>query len=154
MSALQRRPIRELERGAAADLWRHTLSQIPCAFGRLVYLSSLRDINTGRYEHHGLAMAFGEEESERTLRLSHETAFSDWIGYQLEYQKADLDLYLAGLSIDKPTLVRTWLRLAPYRNFIPASVQAVERQLYLCDLEMLLDLLKNEYGVGEADPDA
>ncbi len=37
------RPKQVLERGAASDLWRHTLSQIPTVFGRLVYLSSLRE---------------------------------------------------------------------------------------------------------------
>ena len=49
----------KLERGAAADLWRNTLSQIPTLFGRLVYLSSLRDSNSGAYEHYGLAKVFG-----------------------------------------------------------------------------------------------
>ena len=49
-----------LERGAASDLWRHTLSQIPSVFGRLVYLSSLRNPNTDSYEHHGFSQMFGD----------------------------------------------------------------------------------------------
>src|SRR5216683_4844157 len=51
MSALVPKGI--LERGAANDLWRHTLSQIPAVFGRMVYLAGLRN-GRGRYEHHGL----------------------------------------------------------------------------------------------------
>ena len=47
--------VQGFERGAAADVWRHTLSQIPYLYGRLAYLGSLRNANTGRYEHHGLA---------------------------------------------------------------------------------------------------
>jgi hypothetical protein len=143
-----------LERGAAADLWRHTLSQIPCLFGRLVYLSSLRDSNTGRYEHHGLALVFGEEESDKTLRDSHDKAFSQWVTFGLEAQKADLDLYFSSLGTDKRTLLRTWQRLAPYRNMIPGSARAADRRLYLSDLEALLDLLRNEYGVAAQDRDA
>ena len=143
-----------LERGAAADLWRHTLSQIPSQFGRLVYLSSLRNSNTGGYEHHGLALVFGERESDDTLRSSHEKAFAEWLTYGLEHQKADLDLYLASLGTNKKSLLRIWRRLAPYRNLIPASARSADRRLYLSDLETLLETLMNEYGVDVRDPDA
>lgn len=145
---------RELPRGAAADLWRHTLSHIPCVFGRLVYLASLRNLNTGRYEHHGLSLVFGEEEANRTLRESHEKYYNEWLEFRLEHQKADLDLYLSSLSTDRRTILETWLRLAPYRNFIPTSVRGFQRDLYLQDLDLLLNLLKNELGVSVPDPDA
>jgi hypothetical protein len=143
-----------LERGAAADLWRHTLSQIPSQFGRLVYLSSLRNSNTGSYEHHGLALVFGEQQSDETLRSSHEAAFAEWLTYGLEHQKADLDLYLSSLGANKKNLLRIWQRLAPYRNLIPASAKSADRRLYLSDLETLLEVLMNEYGVAAQDPDA
>lgn len=144
----------KLERSAAADLWRHTLSQIPSLFGRLVYLASLRDQNTGRYEHHGLSQLFGEEAADEALRQSHAATFEQWLCFSLEQQKADLDLYLASLDTDKRTLLDTWLRLAPYRSLVPVSAREVERKLYLADLETLLELLKNEYDVAGPDPDA
>jgi hypothetical protein len=143
-----------LERGAAPDLWRHTLSQIPSLFGRLVYLSALRDHNTGVYEHYGLSHAFGDGEAARVLRESHLTAFSQWLCLTLEQQKADLDLYLSGLEGNRRTILDTWIRLQPYRNLVPASARQVERELYQTDLETILDLLKNEYGVALPDPDA
>jgi hypothetical protein len=140
--------------GAAFDVWRHTLSQIPSVFGRLVYLASLRDPNTGKYEHHGLALVFSEEEANKSLRTSHNTAFSEWIRFNLEQQKADLDLYLSQFFGNKALVIENWLRLAPYRNLIPTSVRGAERKLYLADLETLLELLKNEYGVCGPDRDA
>ncbi|HXG33353.1 MAG TPA: hypothetical protein VNJ11_08310 [Bryobacteraceae bacterium] len=143
-----------LDRSAAAELWRNTLAQIPSLFGRLVYLASLRDQNTGRYEHHGLAQLFGEDVADEALRESHAATFHDWLCYTLEQQKTDLDLYLAGLDTDKRTLLDTWIRLAPYRTLVPASARDVERKLYLADLETLLELLKNEYDVAAPDPDA
>lgn len=148
------RPKAALERGAASDLWRNTLSQIPSIFGRMVYLSSLRNSNSGKYEHHGLALVFGEEEADRALRASHDHAFAEWLSYTLEQQKADLDLYLAALLENKSVILETWLRLAPYRNLIPSSVPALERKLYLTEFETLLALLKNEYGVALPDRDA
>jgi len=147
-------PKSSLERGAAPDLWRHTLSQIPSVFGRLVYLCSLRDQNTGAYQHYGLAQVFGDQEADQVLRDSHEQAFGEWLCYTLEQQKADLDLYLSGLEGDRRTILETWIRLAPYRNLVPSTAREVERQLYLGDLETILELLKGEYGVASPEPDA
>lgn len=141
-------------RGAAADLWRHTLSQIPSTFGRLVYLASLRDQNTGRYEHHGLAQIFGESDADEALRESHVRTFAEWLSYNLEQQKADLDLYLSSFQPDKRTILNTWIRLSPYRNLVPASVREPERRLYMADLEALLEILKAEHDVADPDPDA
>ena len=62
------RPKSLLERSADTDLWRHTLSQIPVLTGRLVYLSALRSPVTGKYEHHGLALLFGDQESDKAIR--------------------------------------------------------------------------------------
>ncbi|HSM79095.1 MAG TPA: hypothetical protein VLT57_15765 [Bryobacteraceae bacterium] len=143
-----------VHRDASFDVWRHTLSQIPSVFGRLVYLASLRDQNTGKYEHHGLALVFSEEEANKSLRSSHNAAFAEWIRYNLEQQKADLDLYLSQFFENKTQVIENWLRLAPYRNLVPASVRGTERKLYLADLEALLQLLKNEYGVSDLDRDA
>jgi len=148
------KPIAAFERSAASDLWRNTLSQIPTVFGRLVYLASLRNANNGTYEHHGLALVFGEDEANRALRDSHSTVFAEWLTFNLEQQKADLDLYLAGLFEDKRQVIETWVRLAPYQNLVPASIRSVERRLYVSDLAALIELFRNAYGVAAPDPDA
>jgi hypothetical protein len=143
-----------LERGAPADLWRNTLSQIPSVFGRLVYLSSLRGQNTGFYEHHGLGLLFGEDEADRALRKSHDDAFAEWLNFSLEQQRADLDLYLSALTGPRRTIVDTWIRLMPYRNLVPAAARRSERKLFLTDFEALLHGLKYEHGVSYRDQDA
>jgi hypothetical protein len=144
----------KLERGAAADLWRNTLSQIPTLFGRLVYLASLRNGNSGVYEHYGLAQVFGDKDADRTLRQSHTQVFSAWLNLNLEQQKADLEEYLSGLEEDVDSILANWVRMAPYRNLIPARAREVERQLYLTDIEVVIELLKFDHDVASPDPTA
>ncbi len=40
------------------DLLNRSLSRISCELGRLIYLASTRDYNTGNYYHEGLASRF------------------------------------------------------------------------------------------------
>jgi hypothetical protein len=144
----------DLERGPAADLWRNTLAQIPTTFGRLVYLSSLRDQNSGQYEHFGLAQIFGHEHAAQTLAISHSEIFAAWLELALAQQKADLDRYLSGLDTDPGTVIATWIRISPHRNLLPASVRPHERDLFVSDVSMILELLRSEHGVACPDPDA
>ncbi len=141
-----------LERGAPADLWRRTLSQIPSTFGRLIYLSSLRS-PSGSYEHFGFAQAYGMAAAQAAIFESHEEAFANWLGFNLEQQKADLDLYLAGLMPEREAVIDTWLRLSPYRNLVPSSARESERRLFLSEFNMLLELLRLENRIERPDPE-
>jgi len=140
--------------GPANEVWRHTLARISTLFGRLVYLSSLRNQDSGLYEHHGLAQMFGDEQTAETLRRSHARVFQEWLCLNLEQQKADLQEYLSELPGNPAAVLGTWLREAPYRNLVPTAAQNVERELYLADLETLLTLLKHEYGAASLDPES
>jgi hypothetical protein len=140
-------------RDAASNLWRDTLSTIPSVFGRMAYLSGLRNANTLRYEHHGLALVFGEDDAHRVLKKSHNRAFAEWLSFNLEQQKADLGLYLSSFE-DKKTVLKAWDKLGYYKRILPSSVRWPQRRLYLADLAALLAVLRNEYGVAAPDPDA
>lgn len=135
----------QLARGPAVEFWRNTLARIPTAFGRLVYLSSLRDETTGRYTHEALIRLQGPEDADRTLSNSHQQVFSQWISSSLAEQKRDLDQYVleVGGRLDS---------LWPYRNVVPAMAREVERQLYLTDFETLLWLLQFDYNEASAIP--
>ncbi len=128
----------------AEELWRRTLSNIPSIYGRLAYLASLVNVNSGRYEHHGLATIFGADEADQALRKSHEQALLDWLSLQLEQQKADLELYFSTLPPSKRTLVENWIRLKPYRMVVPSSASEAQRELFDSNFDILLRLLKSE----------
>lgn len=132
----------------AQELWRRTLAGIPSIYARLAFLASLRDVNTGRYEHHGLAMIFGPDEADEAIRKSHEETFLAWLALRLEQQKADLDLYFSTLPAARRTLVENWLRLAPYRSVIPAWASPAQQQLYEANFAVLLETLRIELSIS------
>lgn len=137
--------------GAAQDLWRRTLQQIPSLYGRLVYLASLRHPNTDRYEHHGFAARFGEEKADRVLRSNHEEVFQDWLSLSVREKKDDLNTYLSSIDDNKRLVVETWLKIMPFRNLLPGAARGVEGDLFLVDFRVLLELLRSEYGAAEPD---
>lgn len=131
-------------RSASEDLWRRTISQIPSIYGRLVYLGKLRNSNTGRYEHHGLEAMFNENLADSAMRESHLASFRQWLEFDLEQQRADLELYLIEQPTSRRTLLETWLRLAPYRDAVPISASPADRELFHGEFEALLRILLNE----------
>ena len=147
------KPKGTLERNALADLWKHTLSQVPSTYGRLVYLASLRDANSGTYRHHGLSAAFGREESLSALRKSHEDTFREWLNLSLPSKSADLITYFQNVD-ENPRQVFTYLaRATPYLSQVPDSASPAQRRQFKMEMEILLELTKNDSG-GERFPDS
>lgn len=140
------RPKSLLERDAREDLWLHTLSQISTLFGKLQYLSSLRDPNTGQYEHYGLAMVFGEKEAAKAIRQNHKQFFAEWLALGLAEQQADLERYLYSLEADTSEVLASWELLEPWKLFIPHGVMAAEKALYAADLKTITRLLRQRHG--------
>ena len=137
-----------------AESWRRTLAGIPTILGRLAYLASLRNTNTGTYEHFGLAQRVGAAEVDRLLRRSHLEVFEEWLCFGLQRQKHELDEYISDLEGDKREILANWLSLEPYGIWVPTESRDVERKLFYTDLEVVLELIRNEYGVASRNPDS
>jgi len=140
-----------LERNALADLWKHTLSQIPSTYGRLVYLASLRDANSGTYRHYGLSAAFGREESLGALRKSHEDTFREWLSLPLAAKSADLSTHFQHLEENTRQVVGYLVRGAPYLRQAPDSASQAQRRQFNAEIEILLELITSGAG-GERLP--
>jgi hypothetical protein len=137
------KPKTGLERSASGDLWKNTLSRIPTRFGKLAYLASLRDSNSGIYRHHGLSVVFGREESNRVLRQHHEQAFFEWLNLPLSEKNADLIIYLESLEDPVATVLNHWFSSRPYGSQMPGAARQMERELFLKDLEALVETIRN-----------
>jgi hypothetical protein len=137
------------ETPAAIDLWQRTLAQIPTLFGRLAYLASLRNPNANSYQHHGLAARFGVRASQAALKDSHVELLRDWLTMPLAARKNDLDHYLGEMETPRALVIHNWKRLRVYTQYVPVQALKPERELFLGDLEILLEIISRECG-GEA----
>src|SRR5947209_2644015 len=139
------------DREVLDDTWRRELGEIETTYGRLVYLASLRDCNSGRYEHYAADPSSRRRVHAHCMRV-HEAIFREWVNFTLERKKADIDVYIRGLdSVDPSELIDAWLRLTPYKNLVPAAVRGPDREMHISDFEAILGLLRNVYGVASPD---
>ena len=141
-----------LERNALADLWKHTLSGISSVYGRLTYLASLRDPNSGQYRHHGLSAAFGRDESIMAMRQSHQQVFREWLKLPLSGKTSDLGEYLTSLDEEPAVVASIWLESSHYNTLTPDRATRPQKAQFRQELEILLQLLKNAPSAGRSSP--
>jgi hypothetical protein len=127
----------------ATDTWARTLEQIPTTVGKLTYVSSLKEADSERYCHTGLARIYSPEQADRVLRASHRSVFAEWLNFSLEQQYNDLRVYLLA-SQPEPAELQVLLEIATYEQFIPKVAHEPERTLYRNDLETVLELLRRD----------
>ncbi|MEP7353516.1 MAG: hypothetical protein ABI824_09830 [Acidobacteriota bacterium] len=132
------KPRGSLDRSATADLFRNTLSRIPSLYGRLVYLSSLRDPNSGVYRHYGMTSTFGRENGTLAIETNHNRAFREWLKLALREKRDDIATYVDGLDDPKHLVVKYWLESQGYLGCIPDGASRAERLLFSKDVEVLL----------------
>src|SRR5437016_14497325 len=92
---------------AYVDLLNRTVSRISCDLGRLIYLASTRDYNTGNYYHEGLATRFSPEVAGQALEIAHRQAFYTVSGFSLEDLASEREAYLRSTRENPQQFLRT-----------------------------------------------
>lgn len=124
------------------DLAGRSLSRIPCELGRLIYLASTREYNTGHYYHQGLADRFGPEAAQKALEIAHRQAFYRVSAYSLEDLVEELERYVASTKEEPLECLRAWQKLEPYRIAVPADVNVTVARLFTSNLRLALAILR------------
>lgn len=124
------------------DLVNRSLSRIPCELGRLIYLASTREYNTGQYYHQGLEDRFGPDAAQKALEIAHRQAFYKVSACSLEDLVGDLERYLASTKEEPLDCLRAWQKLEPYRIAVPADVNVTVARLFTSNLRLALAILR------------
>src|SRR5436853_7021794 len=120
------------------DLLYRTLSRISCDLGRLIYLASTRDYNTGNYYHEGLASRFSPEVARKALEIAHRQAFYKVSSFSLEVLASDLEVYLRSPRRNPQEFLRACKKLEPYGVTILPEVKFTGPRPFPSTLGLLL----------------
>lgn len=127
---------------AFEDVLNRTLSRIPSEFGRLIYLASTRDYNSGTYQHDGLSSRFSPAEASAALKEAHREVFERLAGMPLEELVEDLKSYIQLSDETEGQFLRAWRELEPYRVALPMDADPTMAQLLLSNIRIGLEVVR------------
>jgi hypothetical protein len=117
------------------------LSDISTDFGRLVYVSMLRQVSEGRYHHAQLEQVYSEPAVHQSLLYCHQELFGKILETPLEQQERDLRLYLAGMDAPPEEVIPRWLEIDFFRTFVPFGTPSYLRDLFFSNLRVIMGLI-------------
>jgi hypothetical protein len=128
-----------------------TLEGLPGSFSRLVYISSLRDLSTGRYEHAGLAVLYSDEAVQQAIEICHEQIFERILESPLQDQEADLKVCLQAMAGGYREAIGHWRRLEAFRVLLPEDAPGYLKELFCSNMRALLEILQRECSTARSD---
>ena len=127
---------------AIDDLENRTIAGIAGDIGRLIYLASTRDYNTGHYYHAGLASSFTEEVASKALAACHQEAFRRLVFNSLENLVEQMEAFVSSARVPAIEIVEAWKKLEPYRVTIPMDSDPVAAGLFFANIKTALAILQ------------
>ena len=135
-------------RRVTEDFTSRSLAAIPSDFGKLHYISSLRDLQTGRYLHEGLTFIYSEASVQEALSNCHEELFSRILETPLEEQEADWRMCFS------PARDQDWTpedtgRVDSPSNLAPDGLPGYLTDLFCSNLQAIRAVISSEHAISE-----
>jgi hypothetical protein len=126
------------------DFSSRTLAAISADFGRLYYISSLRDEGSGRYQHQGLSSLYPENAVQAGLAHCHEELFSRILETPLQQQERDLRECLASAGDQFWDVVENWQENQSFGEMCPEGLPTYLRDLFHSNMTALLAIFSSK----------
>ena len=135
-------------RRVTEDFTSRSLAAIPSDLGKLYYVCSLRDLQTGRYIHEGLNFIYSGPSVQEALSQCHEELFTRILETPLEDQEADWRLCFA------PAGEQDWTpeddgRIDSPRSLAPEGLPDYLTDLFRSNAEAVLAVISSEHAISE-----
>ncbi len=130
-------------RAVIEDFSSHSLAAISSDFGRLYYVSSLKDSDSGRYEHDGLMSLYPENAVQAALSHCHEELFSRILETPLREQESDLRDCLGAAGDQYWDVVESWRENRYFQNMCPEGLPNYLHDLFCSNMGALLAIFSS-----------
>lgn len=130
-------------RAVIEDFSTRTLAAIPSDFGRLYYVSSLKDSDSGRYEHDGLTTLYPENAVQAALSHCHEELFSRILETPLKEQEHDLRACLGSAGDQCGDVVESWRKDRSFQKMCPEGLPNYLQDLFCSNMGALLAIFSS-----------
>lgn len=120
------------------DFSSRTLAAIPSDFGRLHYVSSLKNSKSGRYEHDGLMSLYPACAVQAALAHCHEELFSRILETPLRKQEGDLRACLGVAGDQFWDVVENWRKNESFGEMCPEGLPDYLSDLFCSNMNALL----------------
>jgi hypothetical protein len=130
-------------RAVIEDFSSQTLAAISSDFGRLYYISSLKDSDSGRYEHDGLMSLYPETAVQTGLSHCHEELFSRILETPLSDQERDLRECLNSAGDKCWDVVESWRETRYFREMCPQGLPDYLHDLFCSNMGALLAIFSS-----------
>jgi len=124
------------------DLTERTLAAIASEYGKLIYLSSLRDLASGTYRHEGLETLYSTGSVQEALLQAHREVCSRIMEMPLALQEMDLLSCWNGFDVEAEGLIGNWKESEAYRTLMPFGLPDYMRTLFCSNIETLLSVFE------------
>jgi hypothetical protein len=130
-------------RAVVEDFSSQTLAAISNDFGRLYYVSSLKDSTSGRYEHDGLMSLYPENAVQAALTHCHEELFSRILETPLIEQECDLRACLGSAGDKYWDVVENWRENRCFQEMCPEGLPDYLNDLFCSNMGALLAIFSS-----------
>ena len=122
------------------DFTLRTLAAIHSEFGRLYYVSSLKNPVTGRYEHDGLRQIYPAGSIQAALTNCHAELFARILETPLENQENDLRLCLKPAGEKLSEVMKNWQEENFMSTLCPEGLPEYLSELFRSNMRALLSV--------------
>jgi hypothetical protein len=130
-------------RAVIEDFSSQTLAAISSDFGRLYYVSSLKDTDSGRYEHDGLTSLYSENAVQAALSHCHEELFSRILETPLRDQERDLRSCLGSAGDQYWDVIESWRENRTFKEMCPEGLPDYLQDLFCSNMTALLAIFSS-----------
>jgi hypothetical protein len=118
------------------------LSILPNDLTRLIYLTSIRDYNSGTYRHPVLSRQFDATVAHRVFELWHQEIFARLLADPISSYVEQLEGYIRYSRAERSLFIESWQSLQAYKAAIPLQTPSRSSETYFLNVQTALAILE------------